>query len=68
MGNPPTHARGVGMRRVGKSNPYPYPSVPYPQPTWVSIPLTIPRCENPRNLKAKAAGSENLGVASSAVK
>jgi len=29
-GNPPTRTRGVGAVRVGKSNPYPYPAVPYP--------------------------------------
>jgi len=33
-GDPPTRAGGMGTARVGqgsdKSNPYPYPDVPYP--------------------------------------
>jgi len=47
MGNPPTLTRGAGAARVGKSNPYPYPCVPYLQSTWVWKPLTIPTHASP---------------------
>ena len=46
MGNswrvyPQPLARGKGLPRVEKADPYPYPSVPYPKPAWVLKPLTI---------------------------
>jgi hypothetical protein len=46
MGNswrvyPQPLARGKGLPRVEKADPYPYPSVPYPKPMWVFKPLTI---------------------------
>ena len=31
----------MGLPRVEKANPYPYPSIPYPKPTEVFRPLTI---------------------------
>jgi len=42
-GNPPTLLEGTGLIRVWIPNPDPYPRVPYPKPTRVQKPLTIPK-------------------------
>ena len=36
-----TRLEGTGMLRVDKGQPIPLPSLPYPQPAWVSKPMTI---------------------------